>query len=414
MQNKSPLTSIFSTFRNNEAFLILCIQVAVLNIGQGLITPILPFYAQTFAVSVTWVGFLLTSQALPRVFVNLPTGRLSDRWGAHRLLTFAAFMVTISAIGGGLAPNYWILLITRLLQGIGTGTSQTAGFTYTINVSKPETRARFISLYQGSFLLGAGIGPAFGGIAAQYLGYRSPFFMYALLASIVGVWMLLRLPDPRKVAGATGAKRGERPSFWVAIRVMLSHRGVMMISFIGLMAGFTRAASRNMAIPLRGGDVGLTDAQIGIVLSLLFIMTFITLYLVGTFADRYERKVIIVPSLLLSSVALVAIALISSGIGYAIAAAFFGFAMGIAGPIAPAYIADVADESSQGMAIGVFRTLSDSGQVFGPILMGWAIDLVNVSAGILMNSILIAIVAIAFWILSPNVQTEKAKIGIQA
>lgn len=79
MRKQSPLNSIFSTFRSNEAFLILCIQVAVLHIGQGLITPILPFYAQTFAVSITWVGFLLTSQALPRVLPNYrPNGLLAN------------------------------------------------------------------------------------------------------------------------------------------------------------------------------------------------------------------------------------------------------------------------------------------------------------------------------------------------
>lgn len=71
--------SITSAFKNNEAFLILCVQVSVLNVGQGLITPILPLYAQTFAVSITLVGFLLTSQSLPQIFVNLPTGRLADK-----------------------------------------------------------------------------------------------------------------------------------------------------------------------------------------------------------------------------------------------------------------------------------------------------------------------------------------------
>ena len=158
--------SIIRVFKSNEAFLILCVQVAVLHIGQGLITPILPLYAQTFAVSITLVGFLITSQSLPRVFVNLPAGRLADQWGAHRLLAIAAGIVTLSAIGGGLAPNYFALLLTLLLQGVGTGMSQTAGFTYAAIISQPATRARYMSLYQGSFLLGAGIGPIIGGFTA--------------------------------------------------------------------------------------------------------------------------------------------------------------------------------------------------------------------------------------------------------
>jgi len=411
MQEKSPVNSIFGTFRNNEAFLILCIQVAVLHIGQGLITPILPFYAQTFAVSITWVGFLLTSQSLPRIFVNLPTGRYADRWGAHRMLMLAAVIVTISAVGGGLAPTYGILLLTRLLQGIGTGISQTAGFTYAINVSTPDTRARFISLYQGSFLLGAGIGPAIGGFAAQYFGYRAPFFVYGLLAAFVGIWMYFRLPDPRR-QGSEAAKRDARPTFIPSVMARLSHPGVMVISLVGMMSGFTRAASRNMAIPLRGNELGLSDGQIGMVLSVLFVMTFITLYLVGAFADRFGRKMLMVPSLLLAAAFLGAIALVPVAAGYALAAAAYGFAIGIAGPIAPAYIADVADEASQGMAIGVFRTLSDSGMVIGPLVMGWVIDASSISSGLLLNAILIAIVALAFWMLTPNPQNIVQQVKV--
>src|SRR3972149_9420074 len=118
---------ILGTFRDNESFLILCVQVFVLHIGQSLIVPILPLYAQTFGVSVTLVGFLLTLQAVPRIFANLPAGQLADRYGAHRLLAVAAGIVTFSAVAGGLAPNYTVFLLTRLVQGGGTGVSPTGG-----------------------------------------------------------------------------------------------------------------------------------------------------------------------------------------------------------------------------------------------------------------------------------------------
>src|SRR5512142_2155380 len=178
----ASLRSVFGVFRNNEAFLILCVQVFVLHIGQSLIVPILPLYAQGFSVSVTLVGFLLTMQALPRVFANLPAGQLADRFGAHRMLAIAAGTVTFSAIAGALSPNYTVFLLTRLVQGVGTAISQTAGLTYAANVSRPDNRARFISIFQGSFLLGNSIGPTIGGTVAQYLGYRAPFWVYAAMS----------------------------------------------------------------------------------------------------------------------------------------------------------------------------------------------------------------------------------------
>lgn len=407
------LGSIINAFQKNESFLILCIQVAVLNIGPGLIAPILPLYAQTFAVSITLVGFLLTSQSLPRVFVNLPTGRLADKWGAHRLLAIAAGIVTLSAIGGGLAPTYFILLLTRLLQGVGTGMGQTAGFTYAATVSQRETRARYLSLYQGSFLLGIGIGPVIGGYTAQFLGYRAPFFVYASLAIIVGVWMYVRLPDPRLTGNRTRPGHREQRSLLDSVRQMLTHPGVMLVSLIGFTWGITRSASRNMAIPLQGNELGLSEGQIGMALSATFIMTFVALYLVGTLADRFGRKTVIVPSTLLTAVSLTIVAVAPTFGFYLLGAVCFGLAAGVGNPVPAAYITDAAGEDAQGIAIGIFRTLGDSGSVVGPLLMGWIIDHSSISTGLLINAGLIVVVILSFWVLAPELkpQSQAAKVS---
>lgn len=411
MPKNASLNSITSTFKNNESFLILCVQVAVLHIGLGLIAPILPLYAQTFGVSLTLVGFLLTAQALPRIFVNLPTGRWADKWGAHRTMTVAALIVMISAFIGGLAPNYFIFFLTRLLQGVGTGMSQTSGFTYAVTVSQPESRARYISLYQGSFLLGSGIGPVIGGFAAQYFGYQAPFFIYAVLAAIVGLWMFVRLPDPRRAGDPAQTGRKVRPGFLESMRRMLGHRGVMLASLIGFLAAYNRVGTRNMAIPLLGDVLGFSEGQIGVVLSILFIMTFVSLYFVGNVADRFGRKAVIVPSWLVVAAALVIVAF-APGYGiYVLGATVFGLASGIGGPVPAAYVADAADEESQGMAIGVFRTFSDFGLVVGPLVMGWIIDQSSVTVGLLVNAVTVIIVALAFWFLAPEPQAQNQPAG---
>lgn len=404
--------SIISTFKSSEAFLILCVQVAILNIGQGLITPILPLYAQTFAVSITLVGFLLTSQSLPRIFVNLPTGRLADKWGAHRMLALAAGIVTVSAVGGGLAPNYFVFMLTRLLQGVGTGMSQTAGFTYAATVSQPATRARYISLYQGSFLLGAGIGPIIGGFTAQFWGYRAPFFVYALFAALVGLWMYLRLPDPRLTDRRVRAGRRPQPGLLLSMRQMLSQPGVMLVSLVGFTWGITRSGSRDMAITLRGSELGLAEGWIGLALSAIFIMTFVALYLVGTLADRFGRKTVIIPSSLLTALSLAVVAVAPAYGLYLFGAAAFGLAAGISIPVPAAYVADAADEESQGMAIGIFRTLGDSGATIGPLLMGWIIDQSSLSSGLLVNAGLVVVVTLAFWVLAPELKIQKQTAGV--
>lgn len=401
-------TGLWQTFRDNEAMLLLCLQVALLHIGQGLITPILPLYAQTFAVSTALVGFLLTAQMLPRVFVNVPAGQLADRWGAHRMLVVAAAVVTASAIAGGLVNSYWLLLLTRLLQGIGTGISQTAGFTYAATLSTPANRARFISLYQGSFLLGAGIGPIIGGFVAEYYGFRMPFFLYAAVAIGIGLWIYWRLPDPRRVAQRDQVVR-RRPPFIQAFRQVIGIRGVLLVSLLGMVGGVTRGASRNMAIPLQGDALGLSEGQIGLVLSAAFFMTFIALFLVGTLADRVGRKAVIIPSWLAMALAVALMGSLSGFGPYVGSVVLFGLAFGIGIPVPAVYVADAAGDDNQGTAIGVFRSFTDMGAVIGPLLMGWIIDLADIGAGLLANAVLILVAVVAFALLAPNLSNAAAE-----
>lgn len=391
-----------STFRDNEAFLLLCVQVFILHIGQSLIAPILPLYAQTFGISTTLVGFLLTSQALPRVFSSLPAGRLADRFGANRLLTASCGIVTISAIAGGLAPNYAVLLITRLLQGFGSGISHTAGLTYTANISSPDKRARYMSLYQGSFLLGNSVGPVIGGTTAQYFGYRAPFFVYAVFALCVGLWMLMRLPDSRLTEEQLTSDRKTQPNIFRSARDMFRRPGVLLVCLIGLLASYTRAGSRNMALSLLGNELGLTESQIGLALTVIFLLTVISLYWIGAFADRFGTKKIIVPSWSIVAVGLIILA-IAPGYGiFMLGASVYGLAAGAGAPVPVAYIANVVEEKSQGIALGLYRTFNDLGMIIGPFVMGWVGDLSQISHGVLVNAGLVILMALLFYLFAPD------------
>jgi multidrug resistance protein len=393
---------ILELFRGNEAFFLLCLQVCILNIGQGLIAPILPLYAQEFEVSATLVGFLLTSQALPRLFTSLPTGRLADRVGSNRLLTVSAGIVTISALVAGLAPNYQVLLFTRLLQGIGAGISFTAGLTYTANVSKAESRARFISLYQGSFLFGNSIGPVIGGVTAEYFGYRAPFYVYAILALIVTLWMYIRLPDSRLEMGRSDVKRRESPGFLSALGSLIRQPGVLVVTLIGFSASFTRSGSRNMAFPLMGTEIGLSESQIGLIVTVIFFMTVVALYWIGALADRFGPKAILVPSGLVLAGTLVGMVYASNFGVFLVGAAVYGLAAGAASPVPAAYISNVVEENMQGTALGFFRTFNDVGLLLGPLVMGLVADQSNIGNGVLVNAGLVILITMLFLVLAPK------------
>lgn len=395
------------TFKENEAFWMLCVQVFILHIGQSLIAPILPLYAQKFAVSTTLVGFLITSQAIPRIFTSLPAGRLADRVGANRLLAAASGIVTLSALGAGLAPSYVILLLSQLLQGFGSAISHTAGLTYAANVSQKGNRARYMSIYQGSFLLGNSVGPAIGGITAEWFGYRAPFFIYTVVAFLVGVWMLLRLPDSRRTDEEVTSSTKEKTDFAGSMQSIIAQPGVLLVSLIGLFAAYTRAGSRNMALALLGEELGLSESQIGLTMTVIFIMTVFSLYIAGNLADRYGTKAILVPSWLVLPIGLILLPAAQNFGIFMLGAVIYGLAAGVGTPVPVAYIANVVREESQGIALGFYRTLTDIGMLLGPVVMGWIGDRASIGTGVWVNAGLVLLVAMLFYLFAPNPKKQN-------
>lgn len=402
---KLSYANIPETFKNNRTLLILCVQVALLHIGLGLISPILPLYSKIFSVSTALVGFLLTAQMLPRVFVNVPAGRLADKWGANRLLVVSAGIITLSAIGGALTTNYTLFLVTRLLQGVGTGISHTAGFTYAATISTPSNRAQFVTLYQGSFLLGLGIGPVIGGLISQYFGYQASFMFYAMIALGVALWVHRQLPDPRKNLKKEKPSSEEKPR--PSMRQLLRHPGILLVSLIGLASGYTRGGTRNMAISLQGYAMGMSESQIGLVLSGVFLMTVLALVLMSAMADRFDRKRVIAFSWGLIAIVIVIMANAQSYVLFFLSTAIYGLLAGVGSAIPAAYVADVADEQSRGTAIGVFRTFSDGGAVLGPLAMGWIIDQASIKTGLIINAAFVFLIVILFWNFSPEFKVSQ-------
>jgi MFS family permease len=261
-----------------------------------------------------------------------------------------------------------------------------------------------MSLYQGSFLLGNSVGPTIGGFTAQYFSYRAPFFLYGALAFIVGIWMWIRLPDSRSNGEQRIVDRKDTPGLIESARRMLKVPGVVLVCLIGFLATYTRAGSRNMGLPLLGEEIGLTESQIGLAFTLVFLMVVLSLVVAGTLADRFGTKAIIVPSWLFSAFGLILVVKAPEYGIFLMGVGLYGLATGIGSPVPVAYIVNVVEEENQGMALGLFRTFNDFGMLLGPIIMGWLADWSSIGNGVLINAGLVILMAIIFFLLAPSRQ----------
>jgi MFS family permease len=115
----------------------------------------------------------------------------------------------------------------------------------------------------------------------------------------------------------------------------------------------------------------------------------VLVYPSGALVDRFGRKAVIVPSTLLSAAAIIGFALAQDFPQFMLASTFWAAASGIAGAAPAAYAADVAPRGMMANAMGMYRTLADSGYVLGPLVLGGISDLASPEAALGFTAILL-------------------------
>jgi SP family sugar porter-like MFS transporter len=115
-----------------------------------------PFYEQYFGIAglPAMQGWAMSSALIGCLLGAALSGALSDKYGRKRLLIFAAFLFTLSAIGTGVANSFTTFIIYRLIGGAGIGLASTLSPMYIAEVAPASMRGRFVSLNQLTIVIG--------------------------------------------------------------------------------------------------------------------------------------------------------------------------------------------------------------------------------------------------------------------
>jgi len=336
--------------------------------GGSIISPILPQYALSFSIPVALVGWAVSAFALARLVTDIPAGLMADRFGRKRNMILGLVLIMLSSIAAGTANTYAWLICARIVGGIGSALYMISATTWVAQVSAGKSRGRYMALYSGLVITGAGFGPIIGGYTAARFGLNAPFFAYAVLA-LAGLIATIPLKETGDSAPATGPNMRMKD-----VLSVLSNRPFMLVSFAALALFFLRTGVRSTLVPLYASlNLGLSEDRIGILLTVAAVATAVCTFPSGWLSDRVGRKRPIMACLFLSGIAVLLIPLQESLAGLTGVIALYGIATGLRGSMA-AWPADVAPEGRLGTAMGVYRVMGDIGMVLGPITASYVAD----------------------------------------
>jgi MFS transporter, SP family, arabinose:H+ symporter len=196
-------TSNDSTTARRTQFI--CFTVALGGLLFGFDTAVIsgalqPLKTQ-FSFDATMEGWLVSSGLAGCILGVLITGMLSDRIGRKKTILIAGWTFLLSAIGCAAAPSAAVLILSRMLGGIGVGMASMISPMYIAEFSPAAKRGRMVAYYQLAITIGILLAYLSNALLAHYnMGFSAqeiwrPMFFVMAIPSIAFLALLVRIPE---------------------------------------------------------------------------------------------------------------------------------------------------------------------------------------------------------------------------
>lgn len=141
------LNILFYTFIAAIGGLLFGFDTAVIN-GA------LPFFSSHFDLDGAMQGWAVSSGLIGCVIGAIFIGKSSDIFGSRTMLKFLAVLFIVTALGTGLAHNFTVFIVARIIGGIAIGGASVLSPIYISEISPAEIRGKLGSVFQLAIVIG--------------------------------------------------------------------------------------------------------------------------------------------------------------------------------------------------------------------------------------------------------------------
>jgi predicted MFS family arabinose efflux permease len=360
--------------------------VAAGGVAMSLTAPLEVVFAREFWHTGLFIGIFMLTASVGVIAVDVFGTRFIPGLDARITLTVGLVVFGVACIGIGLASGGVVLMVSRVLQGIGGGVVLGAGLQAAVRVRPIDGDvAQSVGRFNAAFLFGGAIGSPGGLLVASFidgrLGYQTAFVGTGVLALIVSAAVGLALP---KLTVPLGIPRPR-----IGLPVFDKAPGGRAALVLAMSGDFLRGGVLFTALPLAGAALEYSTLTISLAIALMSGVEILVLLI----AYRYVRPevivVILIASFVLGVVCAALLALVPGVTTYLAVSALFGVSLAGATVSLPVLVVAQVGESSAGLA--KFRISAGIGMLVGSV--GCAI--LGAQAGVAVLFGLIAVVLLA-------------------
>src|SRR5258707_1691676 len=337
--------------------------------GFGLIIPLLPFWAEHLGANPLDVGLLLTVYALAQFVCTPILGALSDRYGRKGVILISLGIEMLSFALTALAGSLPLLLLARVIGGIGASNLGSAQAVVS-DVTPPPKRAAGMGTIGAAIGIGFVIGPVLGGLFSSH-GSPLPFWIAMGLALLNALLVLFLLPETRgRQAGVSFWKGGLNvlvPGWSKAIR----QREIASLVLVNLLYTLAFSSMEAVFALLTQRTLGWSATQNGYLFTYIgIIVVLMQGGLLRLLVKRWGERTLMLAGLLLLSLGLLLLVWSGSLALLLLATGLLSLGDGAITPTSSVLLSLVTPAAEQRDILGLSQGLVGLGRTIGPLLAG--------------------------------------------
>ena len=263
------------------AVAVSCIALFTDMLIYGILIPLLPLMPAVERAGSSATGLLFAAYAAMMIAVTPLAGRLVDRKGPRGPLLAALLGLAAAYLLFAVGGPYWLLLVSRLLQGAAAGLGWVASLALIAAAIPLERRGTYLGLAMSMVSVGTLAGPPLAGWLACDHGHAAPFVLAASVLVVDGVLRIIFVrPTP---------PRADDPA--TALDVLRVRGSWPVVVLIALGSAVTSAIEPILPVRLAVG-LGLDTAGIGLLFALLVVIGAVLNPMVGAALSRVSPRLL--------------------------------------------------------------------------------------------------------------------------
>jgi MFS family permease len=348
---------------------------------------VLPLLA-TDIFGVTGVTAILTyllAFGVTKAGANLLAGALVDRFGRKPVLVagwLIGLPVPLLLIW---APAWGWIVAANVLLGVNQGLTWSTTVIMKIDLVGPARRGLAMGLNEAAGYGAVALTALATGAIANQAGLRPGPFLLGLAYAGLGLGasvLLVRETSPYVAHEQASRPRADRPAWHeIVVRTTLREPSLSAACQAGLVNNLNDGMAWGL-LPLYYAAAGMSIAQIGVLAAAYPAVWAVGQIGTGALSDRIGRRPLIVVGMLVQAAAIGVIAAGSSFAVWLAAAVALGLGTALVYPTLIAAVADVAEPTWRGSAVGVYRLWRDLGFAIGAIVTGLIADRAGIASAI--------------------------------